>query len=100
MNLKFETIIQIFRKIIQLIVVIILKSTNEYYRKIISKIGRKMDLYPAMNNTFTNLNRSYSDNAFTLDNLDCNKSSVTSWIVVLLNSNRILNSLLKNIYSK
>ena len=48
MNLKFETIVQIFRKIIQLIAVIILKSTNEYYRKIITKSGRKMDLYPAM----------------------------------------------------
>ena len=32
----------------QLNVVIILKSTNEYYRKIISKSGHKMDLYPAM----------------------------------------------------
>ena len=48
MNLQSETIAQIFRKIIQLNVVIILKSTNEYYRKIISKSGRKMDLYPAM----------------------------------------------------
>ena len=48
MNLKFETIVQIFRKIIQLNVVIILKSTNEYYRKIISKSGHKTDLYPAL----------------------------------------------------
>ena len=48
MTLKFETIVEIFRKIIQLITVIILKSTNEYNRKIISKSGRKMDLYPAM----------------------------------------------------
>ena len=32
----------------QLNAVIILKSTNEYYRKIISKSGCKMDLYPAM----------------------------------------------------
>ena len=32
----------------QLNAVIILKSTNEYYRKIISKSGYKMDLYPAM----------------------------------------------------
>ena len=48
MNLKFETIVQIFRKIIQLITVIILKSTNEYHRKNISKSGHKMDLYPAM----------------------------------------------------
>ena len=48
MNLKFETIVQIFGKIIQLNAVIILKSFNEYYRKIISKSGRKMDLYPAM----------------------------------------------------
>ena len=48
MNLKLETIVQYFRKIIQLNAVIILKSTNEYYRKIISKNDRKMDLYPAM----------------------------------------------------
>ena len=48
MNLKFETIVKIFWKIIQLSAVIILKSTNEYYRKMISKIGRKMDLYLAM----------------------------------------------------
>ena len=48
MNLKFENIVQIFRKIIQLNAVIILKSTNEYYRKIISKSGLKMDLYPAL----------------------------------------------------
>ena len=48
MNLQSETIAQIFRKLIQLNVVIILKSTNEYYQKIISKSGRKMDLYPAM----------------------------------------------------
>ena len=39
-----ETIVQRFRKIIQLSVVIILHSINEYYRKIISKSGRKMDL--------------------------------------------------------
>ena len=49
MNLKFETIVQIFRKIIELNAVIILKSANEYYRKSISKSGRKMDLYPALN---------------------------------------------------
>ena len=48
LNLKFETIVQFFRKILQLNAVIILKSTNEYYRKIISKSGRKMDLYLAM----------------------------------------------------
>ena len=47
-NLKFETIVQFFRKIMQLNAVIILKSTNEYYQKIISKSGRKMDLYLAM----------------------------------------------------
>ena len=35
MNLKFKTIVQIFRKIMQLSAVIILKSANEYYRKII-----------------------------------------------------------------
>ena len=33
MNLKFETIVQIFRKIKQLITVVILKSSNEYHRK-------------------------------------------------------------------
>ena len=33
MNLKFETIVQIFRKIIQLNSVINLESANEYYRK-------------------------------------------------------------------
>ena len=32
----------------QLNAVVILKSTNEYYQKIISKSGLKMDLYPAM----------------------------------------------------
>ena len=48
MNLKFETIVKIFRKIMQLNAVIILKSTNEYNRKIVSKSGRKMDLYPAL----------------------------------------------------
>ena len=48
MNLKFETIAWILKNIIQLNAVIILKSTNKYYRKIISKGGRKMDLYPAM----------------------------------------------------
>ena len=35
MNLKFETIVKIFRKIMQLNAVIVLKNTNEYYRKII-----------------------------------------------------------------
>ena len=49
MNLKFVTIVHIFRKIIQPNAVTILKSTNEYYREIISKSSRKMDLYPAMN---------------------------------------------------
>ena len=48
MNLKFETIVQIFRKIIQLNVVITFKGSNEYYRNIISENGHKMDLYPAM----------------------------------------------------
>ena len=48
MNLKFKAIVQIFRKIIQLITAVILKSTNEYHPKIFSKSGRKMDLYPAM----------------------------------------------------
>ena len=48
MNLQFETIVHIFRKMTQLIAVVILKSTNEYHRKIISKCNRKMDLYPAM----------------------------------------------------
>ena len=48
MNLKLETVVQFFRKIIQLNTVIILKGTNEYYPIIFSKSGRKMDLYPAM----------------------------------------------------
>ena len=48
MNLKFKTIVKIFRKIMQLNAVIILKSTDEYNRKIISKSGRKMDLYPPL----------------------------------------------------
>ena len=48
MNLKFETIVQIFRKIMQLNAAIIIKSNNEYNRKIVSKSGRKKDLYPAM----------------------------------------------------
>ena len=48
MDLKFEAIVQNFRKIIQLNAVLILESTNEYYRKIISKSGRKMDLYPVL----------------------------------------------------
>ena len=53
MNLNFETIVQFFRKIIQLITVVIMKSTNEYHRKFISKSGRNMDLYPAMNVHFS-----------------------------------------------
>ena len=48
MNLKFETTVHIFRKIIRIIAVVILKSTNEYHREIISKCGPKMDLHPAM----------------------------------------------------
>ena len=48
MNLKFETIVQIFRKIIELNAVTILKNSNEYYQKTISKSVRKMDLYPAL----------------------------------------------------
>ena len=48
MNLKFETIVNIFGKIMQLNAVIILKSTNEYNQKIISKSDLKMDLYPAL----------------------------------------------------
>ena len=53
MNLKFKTIAKIFRKIIKLNSVIIFKGTNEYNRKIISKRGRKMDLYPALNHNQT-----------------------------------------------
>ena len=41
MNLKFEAIVQIFRKIIQLNTVIFLKSTNNYYRKLIQKVSSK-----------------------------------------------------------
>ena len=48
MNLQSETIAQFFKKLIQLNEVIILKSTNEYYRKNNSKSGLKMDPYPAM----------------------------------------------------
>ena len=48
MTVKFETIVHIFGKIIQLNTVNTLKNANEYYRKIISKSGYKMDLYPAM----------------------------------------------------
>ena len=48
MNFKLETIVEIFRKIIKLNAVIMLKSINEYYRKHSSKSGLKMDLYPAM----------------------------------------------------
>ena len=51
MNLKIEYNVQIFRKIMQLNAVIILKSYNEYNLKYISKSGHKMDLYPAL--TFT-----------------------------------------------
>ena len=40
MILKFETIVQIFRKIIQLNVVIIFKSTNEYYGKFFTKTAQ------------------------------------------------------------
>ena len=50
MNLLFETIVQIFRKIIQLNEVIILKNTNEHYPIFFSKSSLKMDLYPAMRN--------------------------------------------------
>ena len=55
MNLKFETIVQIFRKIKQLITVIILKSSNDYHQKTISKSGHKMDLYPALGLGLSNL---------------------------------------------
>ena len=36
----------------QLNAVIILKSSNEYNRKYISKSGRKMDLYPALSSLY------------------------------------------------
>ena len=66
MNLKFETIVQMFRKIIQLNAVIILKSTKECYRKIISKSGLKLDLNPAilgesLNERLVFLNDKYDD---------------------------------------
>ena len=48
MNLKFETIVKMFRKIMKLNAVTIVKNTNEINQKIISKKGRKMNLYPAM----------------------------------------------------
>ena len=47
-SLKLEIIDYIIRKIIQLNVVITLKGSNEYYQKIISKSGLKMDLHPAL----------------------------------------------------
>ena len=50
-NLKFETFVQFFRKIIELNAVIILKSTNKYDLKNILKSGLKMDLYPAMSSS-------------------------------------------------
>ena len=48
MNLKFVSIVQILRKIMQPNAVNTLKITNKYYQKVISKSGRKMDLCPAM----------------------------------------------------
>ena len=48
MNLKFKTIVKILRKILKLNAVIIFKGTNEYSRKIITKSGCKMDIYPAL----------------------------------------------------
>ena len=50
MNLQLEIIVQIFTKMIQLNAVSISKSLHEYYQKIISKNGLKMDLYPALFN--------------------------------------------------
>ena len=43
--------VQIFRKIIQLITVVILKSHNEYHQKMISKKWPQNGLYPAMLHT-------------------------------------------------
>ena len=59
MNLKFDNIVQIFRKILGNNTIIILKYTNENYQKIISKSGHKIDLYPAMFSEiyFSNLTR-------------------------------------------
>ena len=48
MNLKFETNVPIFRKIVQLYAVSVSKSPNEYSQKFFSKSGLKMDLYPAL----------------------------------------------------
>ena len=48
MHFLLEVIAKFFRKITKSIAVNISESTNEYYRKIISKSGRKMDLYPAL----------------------------------------------------
>ena len=45
-----KTIAIIIRMIVKSNAVNILKSTNEYYQKIIPKSGLKMDLYPAMYN--------------------------------------------------
>ena len=52
MNLKFKTIVQIFRKIMQLKAVNISKSLNEYNRNFFQKSSRKMALYPAMPSVF------------------------------------------------
>ena len=57
MNLKFETIIYILSRFtVSKNAVIILKNTNEYYRKFFSKNGHKMDLYPAMATSVKSLN--------------------------------------------
>ena len=59
MILKIEPSVHIFRKIVQLNAVNILKNTNEYYRKIISESGHKMDLYPAIESLFFNIFQKY-----------------------------------------
>ena len=69
MDLQFETIVEIFRKILQLNAVIILKSTNEYYRNIFSKSVRKMDLYPAMSHGSKDQGRSSCEHSRIKDHV-------------------------------
>ena len=62
LNLQLEIIVQIFRKIMQLNVVNISKSPNEYSQKIISKSGLKMDPCPALDSFFCLISRQTGTN--------------------------------------
>ena len=60
MNLKFETIVQMFRKIIQPNAVKIMKSTNEQSQKKSSKkSSHKMALYPGITLTYHRRNTTH-----------------------------------------